>query len=81
MWLHRWYHQKSFDFFDDGVVFQNNGLLGRDAVYLTERGKCVFAYTSEGGFKLGSLGDGEKSLEVSKEPGNVDKNVVRGSNS
>ncbi|XP_074975977.1 uncharacterized protein LOC142069262 [Caretta caretta] len=42
-WLHRWCRREGFGFFDHGTVFQEGGVLGRDGLHLTKRGKSIFA--------------------------------------
>ncbi|CAM5135410.1 unnamed protein product [Eretmochelys imbricata] len=42
-WLHRWCQREGFGFFDQRIVFQEEGLLGRDGLHLTKRGKRIFA--------------------------------------
>nr|XP_048709947.1 uncharacterized protein LOC125638352 isoform X2 [Caretta caretta] len=41
-WLRRWCRREGFGFFDHGMVFQE-GVLGRDGLHLTKRGKSIFA--------------------------------------
>ncbi|KAM7151046.1 uncharacterized protein RBU57_013820 [Macrochelys suwanniensis] len=40
-WLRRWCRREGFGFFDHGMVFQE-GVLGRDWLHLTKRGKSIF---------------------------------------
>ncbi|XP_073171140.1 uncharacterized protein [Lepidochelys kempii] len=42
-WLRRWCWREGFGFFDHGMVFQEGGVLGRDRLHLTNRGKSSFA--------------------------------------
>nr|XP_048673056.1 uncharacterized protein LOC125620874 isoform X1 [Caretta caretta] len=42
-WLHRWCRREGFGFFDHGMVFHEGGVLGRDGLHLTKRGKSIFA--------------------------------------
>nr|XP_048718317.1 uncharacterized protein LOC125641845 [Caretta caretta] len=42
-WLHKWCWREGFGFFDHGMVFQEGGVLGRDGLHLTKRGKSIFA--------------------------------------
>ncbi|XP_065410850.1 uncharacterized protein LOC135973127 isoform X2 [Chrysemys picta bellii] len=42
-WLRRWCRREGFGFFDHGMVFQEEGVLGRDGLHLTKRGKSIFA--------------------------------------
>ncbi|CAM5160534.1 unnamed protein product [Natator depressus] len=42
-WLRRWCQREGFGFFDHGIVFQEGGVLGRDGLHLTKRGKSIFA--------------------------------------
>ncbi|CAM5095768.1 unnamed protein product [Natator depressus] len=42
-WLHRWCRREGCGFFDRGMVFQEGGVLGRDRLHLTKRGKSIFA--------------------------------------
>ncbi|KAG6933402.1 hypothetical protein G0U57_019236 [Chelydra serpentina] len=41
-WLRRWCRREGFGFFDHGMVFQEEGVLGRDGLHLTKRGKSIF---------------------------------------
>lgn len=36
VWLSQWHCQQGFSFFDCGMVFQEDGMLARDGVHLTE---------------------------------------------
>ncbi|CAM2113005.1 unnamed protein product [Caretta caretta] len=42
-WLRRWCRREGFGFFDHGMVFHEGGVLGRDGLHLTKRGKSIFA--------------------------------------
>ncbi|XP_065436072.1 uncharacterized protein LOC135979801 [Chrysemys picta bellii] len=42
-WLRRWCRREGFGFFNHGMVFQEEGVLGRDGLHLTKRGKSIFA--------------------------------------
>ncbi|XP_043402448.1 uncharacterized protein LOC122465802 [Chelonia mydas] len=42
-WLRRWCQREGFGFFDHGMVFHEGGVLGRDRLHLTKRGKSIFA--------------------------------------
>ncbi|XP_067418891.1 uncharacterized protein [Emydura macquarii macquarii] len=42
-WLRRWCRREGFGFFDHGMLFQEEGLLGRDGIHLTKTGKSIFA--------------------------------------
>ncbi|XP_073175776.1 uncharacterized protein [Lepidochelys kempii] len=42
-WLRKWCRREGFGFFDHGMVFQEGGVLGRDGLHLTKRGKSIFA--------------------------------------
>ncbi|XP_053898073.1 cytosolic Fe-S cluster assembly factor NUBP1 isoform X1 [Malaclemys terrapin pileata] len=42
-WLRRWCWREGFRFFDHGMVFLEGGVLGRDGLHLTKRGKNIFA--------------------------------------
>ncbi|CAM5113691.1 unnamed protein product [Natator depressus] len=41
-WLRRWCRREGFGFFDHGMVFHEGGVLGRDGLHLTKRGKSIF---------------------------------------
>uniref|UniRef100_A0A8C3IF96 SGNH hydrolase-type esterase domain-containing protein n=1 Tax=Chrysemys picta bellii TaxID=8478 RepID=A0A8C3IF96_CHRPI len=42
-WLRRWCRQESFGFLDHGMLFEE-GLLGKDGVHLSRRGKTLFGH-------------------------------------
>uniref|UniRef100_A0A8C8RI01 C2H2-type domain-containing protein n=1 Tax=Pelusios castaneus TaxID=367368 RepID=A0A8C8RI01_9SAUR len=41
-WLRRWCYQEGFGFLDHGMLFQEEGLLGRDGLHLSRKGKSIF---------------------------------------
>ena len=42
-WLHGWCHREGFGFYDNGVFFNDNNMLGRDGIHLSKRGKGIFS--------------------------------------
>ncbi|PKU28829.1 suppression of tumorigenicity 5 [Limosa lapponica baueri] len=41
-WLHGWCHCEGFGFYDNGTFFDDYGLLERDEIHLSRRGKGIF---------------------------------------
>ena len=42
-WLHGWCHHEGFGFYDNGVFFNDDNMLGKDGIHLSKRGKGIFS--------------------------------------
>ena len=42
-WLWRWCQQQGFGFYDNGTLFEDQRVLGKDGIHLAKQGKGIFA--------------------------------------